>query len=94
MPARQATVALTERLVESMDAEIREMGFGDPTLGKQVRKLVGAVGRPIDAGGRCSDRTSLGRSEVQRQPVSRRSGQSRRRVDLHSECSCAAFGTG
>ena len=43
----QATVALTERLVESLDVEIREMGVGDPTLGKQVRKLVGAVGGRI-----------------------------------------------
>lgn len=39
----RASVALTERLVESLDTEIREMGLGDPTLGKQVRKLVGAV---------------------------------------------------
>jgi cytochrome b pre-mRNA-processing protein 3 len=39
----QASVALTERLVESLDTEIREMGVGDPTLGKQVRRLVGAV---------------------------------------------------
>ena len=45
---REATVALTERLVETLDAEIREMGLGDPTLGKQVRKLVGAVGARVD----------------------------------------------
>src|SRR5919106_4077544 len=45
---RQATVALTERLVESLDAEIREMGLGDPTLGKQVRKLVGAVSGRVE----------------------------------------------
>lgn len=45
---RQATVALTERLVETLDAEIREMGLGDPTLGKQVRKLVGAVGGRVE----------------------------------------------
>ena len=44
----QSTVALTERLVESLDVEIREMGVGDPTLGKQVRKLVGAVGGRIE----------------------------------------------
>ena len=40
---RQESAALTERLVETLDAEIREMGLGDPTLGKQVRKLIGAV---------------------------------------------------
>ena len=45
---REMTVALTERLVETLDAEIREMGLGDPTLGKQVRKLVGAVGGRVD----------------------------------------------
>ena len=45
---RHATVALTERLVETLDAEIREMGLGDPTLGKQVRKLIGAVGGRIE----------------------------------------------
>jgi cytochrome b pre-mRNA-processing protein 3 len=45
---RQATVALTERLVESLDAEIREMGLGDPTLGKQVRRLVGALAGRVE----------------------------------------------
>lgn len=44
----QASVALTERLVETLDTEIREMGVGDPTLGKQVRKLVGAVSGRIE----------------------------------------------
>ena len=45
---KEASVALTERLVESLDAEIREMGVGDPTLGKQVRKLVGSVGGRVE----------------------------------------------
>lgn len=45
---QEASVALTERLVETLDAEIREMGLGDPTLGKQVRRLVGAVGGRVD----------------------------------------------
>jgi cytochrome b pre-mRNA-processing protein 3 len=43
-----ASVALTERLVDSLDAEIREMGLGDPTLGKQVRRLVGSVGARVE----------------------------------------------
>lgn len=38
-----ASVALTERFVEALDTEIREMGVGDPALGKQVRRLVGAL---------------------------------------------------
>ena len=44
----RATVDLTERMVESLDAELREMGLGDPTLGKQVRSLVGAVGGRVE----------------------------------------------
>jgi len=43
-----ASVALTERFVEAMDTEIREMGVGDPSLGKQVRKLVGALGGRVE----------------------------------------------
>jgi cytochrome b pre-mRNA-processing protein 3 len=43
-----ATVALTERFVDSLDVEIREMGVGDPTLGKQVRKLVGALAGRVE----------------------------------------------
>jgi cytochrome b pre-mRNA-processing protein 3 len=45
---QRASVALTERLVESLDTEIREIGLGDPTLGKQVRKLVGAVSGRVE----------------------------------------------
>jgi cytochrome b pre-mRNA-processing protein 3 len=39
------SVALTERFIEAMEAEHRELGQGDPTLGKTVRKLVGALAR-------------------------------------------------
>ena len=45
---QEATVALTESLVDSLDVEIREMGLGDPTLGKQVRRLVGSVSGRVD----------------------------------------------
>ena len=45
---RQESAALTERLDETLDAEIREMGLGDPTLGKQVRKLIGAVAGRVE----------------------------------------------
>lgn len=40
-----ASVALTERFVEVMEAEHRELGLGDPKLGKTVRRLVGALAR-------------------------------------------------
>ena len=45
--ARTAAVALAERFVEAMDAEHRQLGIGDPTVGKTVRKLVGALGRRV-----------------------------------------------
>jgi cytochrome b pre-mRNA-processing protein 3 len=49
-----ASVALTERFIEVMEAEHRELGLGDPALGKTVRKLVGSLAR----------RTELWRSAV------------------------------
>ncbi|MFL6728914.1 MAG: ubiquinol-cytochrome C chaperone family protein [Sphingomicrobium sp.] len=42
------SAALTERFVEAMEAEHRELGLGDPTLGRTVRKLVGALARRIE----------------------------------------------
>jgi cytochrome b pre-mRNA-processing protein 3 len=45
--AREASVALTERFIEAMDVEHREMGLGDPTLGKTVRKLVGSLAKRV-----------------------------------------------
>lgn len=46
--ARQASVALTERFVESMDHEHRQLGYGDPTIGKIVRKLTGSLARRVE----------------------------------------------
>jgi len=40
-----ASVHLTERFIEVMESEHRELGLGDPTLGKTVRKLVGMLAR-------------------------------------------------
>lgn len=40
-----ASVALTERFIEVMESEHRELGLGDPTLGRTVRKLVGMLAR-------------------------------------------------
>ena len=42
------SVALTERFIEVMESEHRELGIGDPTLGKTVRKLVAALSRRVD----------------------------------------------
>ena len=46
--ARDEAVALVERFIEAMDSEHRQMGIGDPTLGKTVRKLVSALGRRVE----------------------------------------------
>ena len=43
-----ASVALTERFIEVMESEHRELGLGDPTLGKTVRRLVGSLSRRTD----------------------------------------------
>jgi cytochrome b pre-mRNA-processing protein 3 len=42
------SVALTERFIHVMESEHRQMGLGDPTLGKKVRKLVGSLSRRVD----------------------------------------------
>jgi cytochrome b pre-mRNA-processing protein 3 len=44
----RASVALTERFIHVMEAEHRELGLGDPSLGKTVRKLVGSLARRTD----------------------------------------------
>ena len=44
----RASVALTERFIEVMESEHRELGLGDPTLGKTVRKLVGMLARKTE----------------------------------------------
>ena len=43
-----ASVRLTERFIEVMESEHRELGLGDPTLGKTVRKLVGMLAQRIE----------------------------------------------
>ena len=44
-----ASAALTERFIESMDSEHRELGLSDPGLGRRVRKLVASLERRVDA---------------------------------------------
>ena len=46
--ANGLSVALTERFAQVMEAEHRELGLGDPTLGRTVLKLVGALARRVD----------------------------------------------
>ena len=42
------SVALTESFIADMDAQMREEGFGDPSVGKQVRSMVGALASRVD----------------------------------------------
>jgi cytochrome b pre-mRNA-processing protein 3 len=46
--AVRASVALTESFIADMDAQMREEGFGDPSVGKQVRSMVGALAARVD----------------------------------------------
>jgi cytochrome b pre-mRNA-processing protein 3 len=46
--ARIEAVAIAERFVEAMDAEHRELGLGDPAIGRTVRKLVGSLARRVE----------------------------------------------
>lgn len=72
--AGAASVALAERFVEAMDVEHREMGIGDPSLGKRVRKLMTSLARRVELwrgvadGGH--DWTDAVRSSVYREDVS------------------------
>jgi cytochrome b pre-mRNA-processing protein 3 len=67
-----ASVALTERFIEVMETEHREMGLGDPKLGRTVRKLVGSLSRRValwrsaitDNGWREAARESLHKDDV------------------------------
>ena len=43
----RASVALTERFIDVMESEHRELGLGDPTLGKTVRRLVGSLAQRV-----------------------------------------------
>src|SRR5260221_14723983 len=70
-----ASVALTERFIAVMESEHRELGIGDPTLGKTVRKLVGMLARRTELWrGANTDwieatRESLYKGEVAREPL-------------------------
>jgi cytochrome b pre-mRNA-processing protein 3 len=44
-----ASVMLTELFIEDMDGQLRELGIGDPVVGKHVGKVVGAMGGRLAA---------------------------------------------
>jgi cytochrome b pre-mRNA-processing protein 3 len=46
--ARALGPRLAEAFIADMDAQMRQAGFGDPSLGKQVRQMVGALASRVD----------------------------------------------
>ena len=47
--AARFSVDVTERFIADMDGSLRQMGIGDPTVGKQVGHMVGALGGRLGA---------------------------------------------
>lgn len=46
--AARHSVALTESFIADMDAQLRQGGFGDPTVGKRVRQMVGSLAARVE----------------------------------------------
>ena len=49
LEAQGDSVKLTEIFIEDMDGQVRQIGFGDLVVGKQIGKMVGALGGRLDA---------------------------------------------
>ena len=47
--AKQASVLLTELFIDDMDGSVRQIGIGDLVVGKQVGRMVSALGGRIGA---------------------------------------------
>jgi cytochrome b pre-mRNA-processing protein 3 len=47
-PARAVAPRVTERFISDMDVQMREAGFSDPGLGKQVRMMVGSLASRVE----------------------------------------------
>ena len=78
----EASVALIERFVEVMESEHREMGLGDPKLGRTVRKLVGSLGRRVELWRTATDGADW--NEATRQSVYGRGQPSAEAVERNS----------
>ena len=48
-PGRAAGALLTESFIADMDGQLRELGLGDVVVGKNVGKMMGALGGRLDA---------------------------------------------
>ncbi|HWJ70244.1 MAG TPA: ubiquinol-cytochrome C chaperone family protein [Sphingobium sp.] len=49
LDARTESARLTELFIEDMDGQIRQIGFGDVVVGKQIGHMVGALGGRLAA---------------------------------------------
>ncbi|TCP35636.1 ubiquinol-cytochrome C chaperone family protein [Sphingomonas sp. BK235] len=47
--ATDASIRLTERFVDDMDAQVRQIGFGDMVVGKHVGRMMGMLGGRLGA---------------------------------------------
>ena len=47
--AAQISAHLTERFIDDMDAQVRQIGFGDMVVGKQVGRMMGMLGGRLGA---------------------------------------------
>jgi len=47
--AAQMSAHLTERFIDDMDAQVRQIGFGDMVVGKQVGRMMGMLGGRLGA---------------------------------------------
>lgn len=62
--ARACAPRLAECFIADMDVQMREQGFGDPSLGKQVRMMVGALASRVDRWQRALEQGSEWRSAL------------------------------
>ena len=46
---RDESVLLTEQFIDDMEGTIRQIGIGDPVVGKHVGKMMGALGGRLEA---------------------------------------------
>lgn len=46
---RDQSVLLTEQFVDDMDGTVRQIGIGDPVVGKHIGRMMGALGGRLDA---------------------------------------------
>lgn len=56
--AKAVAPRVTERFIADMDVQMREAGFGDPGLGKQVRMMVGSLASKVERWQNVIDRSA------------------------------------